>query len=199
MGLTKDALRQLWSNILTTLDTKVDKVDGKRLSTNDFTNEDKSKLDSLANPIVDNELSDSSTNPVQNKIINEALNSKASITDLTSHIDDKANPHEVSLSQLGITATATEVNYTVGATSNIQEQLNVLASRIFVGTHAQYDVAYAAGQIPINCIVIFTDDEEGGSSGGDTPGGDTPGGGDEPTSSTTAMLGYAVLGQMVLG
>lgn len=57
--------------------SKVDKEDGKGLSTNDFTNEYKTKLDGIelgANKtITDSELSDTSTNPVQNKIITAAL------------------------------------------------------------------------------------------------------------------------------
>lgn len=57
--------------------------------------------------------------------------------ELDSHIDNTSNPHNVTLSQLGITATAaelnimdgitattTELNYVDGVTSNIQTQLN---------------------------------------------------------------------------
>lgn len=55
------------------LDSKVDKVSGKGLSTNDFTAAYKTKLDGIAtgaNKItVDSALSTTSTNPVQNKII----------------------------------------------------------------------------------------------------------------------------------
>lgn len=43
---------------------------------------------------------------------------------LDQHIDNKNNPHEVNLTQLGVTATADELNYVDGVTSNIQEQLN---------------------------------------------------------------------------
>lgn len=59
---------------------KVDKVDGKGLSSNDFTNEDKAKLDSLPDDIsdiniaVDDTLSTTSENPVQNKVVTEAIN-----------------------------------------------------------------------------------------------------------------------------
>lgn len=66
--------------IYTALDGKVDKVDGKGLSANDFTNEYKAKLDGIeaqANKItVDSALSGSSENPVQNKVINTALSGK---------------------------------------------------------------------------------------------------------------------------
>lgn len=60
-----------------TVTNKVDKVTGKDLSTNDFTNEYKIKLDGIelgANKtIVDSEFSDTSTNPVENKVIAAAL------------------------------------------------------------------------------------------------------------------------------
>lgn len=63
------------------LGDKVDKVDGKGLSTNDYTNEDKEKLNNIeddANKIVvDSKLSETSTNPVQNKVVTKALDSYA--------------------------------------------------------------------------------------------------------------------------
>lgn len=63
------------------IENKVDKEEGKGLSTNDYTTEEKEKLagiDTGATKItVDSSLSSSSTNPVQNKIINSALNNKA--------------------------------------------------------------------------------------------------------------------------
>lgn len=66
---------------------KVDKVEGKGLSTNDFTTELKDKLDGMeegANKTtVDAELSATSENPVQNKIVKAALDKK--ITEPTSN------------------------------------------------------------------------------------------------------------------
>lgn len=46
--LDKIGLAHLWQHILAKLGSKVDKVDGKGLSTNDFTDEDKTKLNSSA-------------------------------------------------------------------------------------------------------------------------------------------------------
>lgn len=61
--------------------TKVDKVDGKGLSTNDYTTTEKTKLSGIATgankTVVDSALSSSSTNPVQNKVINTALSGKS--------------------------------------------------------------------------------------------------------------------------
>lgn len=65
---------------------KVDKVSGKALSTNDYTTADKNKLAGIAaganKTVVDSELSGTSTNPVQNKVINTALSGKANSADL---------------------------------------------------------------------------------------------------------------------
>ena len=61
--------------------TKVDKVDGKGLSENDFTDELLAKLNSIASGAtkvtVDSALNTNSTNPVQNKVVTNALNGKA--------------------------------------------------------------------------------------------------------------------------
>lgn len=53
-----------------------------------------------------------------------SIGNKANASDLTSHTGNKSNPHGVTLSQLGVTATATELNYVDGVTSAIQTQLN---------------------------------------------------------------------------
>ena len=61
-----------------TLTTKVDKVDGKGLSTNDFTNAYATKLDGIeeraTRVLVDTALSTSSTNAVQNKVVTARIN-----------------------------------------------------------------------------------------------------------------------------
>lgn len=71
--------------------TKVDKVDGKGLSENDFTDELLAKLNSIASGAtkvtVDSALNTNSTNPVQNKVVTNALNGKAN----TSHTHEIAD------------------------------------------------------------------------------------------------------------
>lgn len=61
--------------------TKVDKVNGKGLSTNDYTTAEKNKLSGIATgankTTVDSALSSTSTNPIQNKAVNTALSGKA--------------------------------------------------------------------------------------------------------------------------
>ena len=75
--LDKTGLARLWQHILAKLNNKVDKVDGKGLSTNDFTDEEKNKLSNIeagaTKIIVDGELSESSENPVMNSVINAAI------------------------------------------------------------------------------------------------------------------------------
>lgn len=75
----------------TALNGKVNVVDGKGLSTNDFTNTEKQKLAGIetnANKtIVDAALSDTSTNPVQNKVLYASLVAKQdalSVSQLTA-------------------------------------------------------------------------------------------------------------------
>ena len=73
---------------------KVDKVSGKGLSTNDYTTAEKNKLsgiDTGANKtIVDNVLSTTSTNPVQNKVVNTA------ISNLNTLVGDKSVSSQIS-------------------------------------------------------------------------------------------------------
>ena len=96
----KAGLTYVISKIKALLDKKVGVVEGKGLSTNDYTNEDKNKLSNIASgaevnvqsdwnvtdsssdafiknkptiPSVDSEMSDTSTNPVQNKVVKKAI------------------------------------------------------------------------------------------------------------------------------
>lgn len=64
-------------------DSKVDKVEGKGLSTNDFTDEEKNKIDNLE---IDDELSNTSENPVQNKVLKLELDKKFNADDLIDYI-----------------------------------------------------------------------------------------------------------------
>lgn len=84
--MTKQEFLNVLSSFANKFAVKIDslfvkKVDGKGLSTNDFTNELKSKLDGVeagANKtVVDEALSAESTNPVQNKAVQAALTGKA--------------------------------------------------------------------------------------------------------------------------
>lgn len=75
--------------------------------------------------IIDN-LTTASTSKVLSA--NQGVAIKALIdalqTEVDTHENNKSNPHGVTLAQLGVTATATELNYVDGVTSNVQTQLN---------------------------------------------------------------------------
>lgn len=61
-------------------------------------------------------------------------------------------------------------------------------SRLFIGTEDEYFAAVAANKIPYGTIVIIDEPELP-----DVPGDDVT------TAETTAILGLAVLGKMILG
>lgn len=63
------------------LNSKVNAEDGKGLSSNDYTNEEKEKLEGLHNTTVDSTLSSSSVNPVQNKVVKAELDKKIPATE----------------------------------------------------------------------------------------------------------------------
>lgn len=56
--------------------------------------------DAQTSIIVDTELSTTSTNPVQNKIVNKAITDVRN--NLTTHTQNKQNPHEVTKNQVGL-------------------------------------------------------------------------------------------------
>lgn len=70
-------LNGLLTALTTVVEDKVDKVSGKGLSTNDFTDEEKQKLNNLQNTTVDAVLNKDSVNPVQNSVIATELEEKA--------------------------------------------------------------------------------------------------------------------------
>lgn len=83
---------------------KVDKVDGKGLSTNDYTTAEKNKLAAIetgANKtVVDSALNETSTNPVQNKVVNAAisdLNTLVGNTKVSDQISDALNTHRADM------------------------------------------------------------------------------------------------------
>ena len=92
---------------------KVDKVSGKGLSTNDYTTADKDKLAGIAEgankTVVDSELSTSSTNPVQNKVVNTAISNLMTLVgDKTVSEQINSAINEVTADDFGIYVQATE-------------------------------------------------------------------------------------------
>lgn len=70
--LNETGLERLWAHILAKVGTKVDKVDGKGLSTNDYTDEDKNKI--LENSEAVNSLTALVGNKSVSEQISEAIN-----------------------------------------------------------------------------------------------------------------------------
>ena len=108
--MTKQEFLNVLSSFASKYSVKIDslfvrKVDGKGLSTNDFTNELKNKLDGIelgANKtVVDEALSAESTNPVQNKAVKAALDGKSDAGHVHAFADLTAKP--TTLAGYGIT------------------------------------------------------------------------------------------------
>ena len=97
--LNETGLAYFWNQILARLNKFVPAESGKGLSSNDYTAEEKEKLASIevgANKtIVDSILSATSTNPVQNKVINIA------ITNLNTLVGDALAMKQDTLIQSG--------------------------------------------------------------------------------------------------
>lgn len=155
----------------TELNNKVDKVNGKGLSTNDYTAEEKNKLSGIETGAekniqsdwnqtdaskddyiknkpeippavtVDDELSDESENPVQNKVITEELNDvKADLSELSS-----------SIAPVESSATATAA-HAVGELFMMGETLMVALSAIAIG-----DTITTEGGSPNAAVTKLTD------------------------------------------
>lgn len=121
------------SNFATTtaLDSKVDKVTGKGLSTNDYTTAEKDKLASIESgankTVVDTALSSTSTNPLQNKAIYTKFNS------MQSNIDNKV-PSSRTVNGKALTADITLSASDVGALPNttVIPSIDGLATETYV-------------------------------------------------------------------
>ena len=146
------------------IEGKVDKVDGKGLSTNDYTAEEKTKLAEIADgankTVVDSKLSSTSENPVQNKVV------KAEIDAAVEYIEEeKADRSEITTNSLDCTMqyaegcglTVTRLNdgtYNIvgTATDNVvipltdqSDALEVLEDSILLGCKGGSAVTYGLG------------------------------------------------------
>ena len=89
MGVMNEDRLTLYDGLIKThiTNTTVAKETGKGLSTNDYTTTEKNKLAGIATgankTTVDSAMSSTSTNPVQNKIVNSALSTKAPLASPT--------------------------------------------------------------------------------------------------------------------
>lgn len=161
--LDETGLAYFWNQILARLNKFVPAESGKGLSSNDYTTEEKEKLagiESGANKtIVDSALSASSTNPVQNKVINTALDSKVdkiegkglSTNDYTTTEKDKLS---------GI-AEGAEVNVQADWNQNDETTADYIKNKPLIATDEDVlDLLYSQGYlIPAgaNDNTIYTD------------------------------------------
>ena len=118
---------------------------------------------------------------------------------MDSHTSNKSNPHGVSLSQLGITATAaelnaldgitatvTELNYVDGVTSNIQTQLNGKAA----SGHTHSNVSTSAAGFMSASDKSKLDGIASGANAYTLPTASSTLGGVKTTSTVTSASGY---------
>lgn len=146
---TSDADKPISTLQQNALNNKVDKISGKGLSTNDFTTDEKNKLSFISSGAEVNQ------NAYSNVIVNSTTLSAKTETDslqlvagsnVTLTPDSSTNKITISstggggtvssLTDLGVNATAEELNYVDGVTSNIQTQLNGKASTSTATTSA---------------------------------------------------------------
>ena len=142
------------TTVATQIGAKVDKVDGKGLSTNDYTTAEKTKLAGIATgankTTVDTALSSTSTNPVQNKVINTALAGKAN----TSHTHNYAG----SSSAGGAATSANKLNTNAGSATQ----------PVYFANGVPVPTTYTLGKsVPANAV--FTDTTALGSMTGTLP------------------------------
>ena len=121
------------TTVTTQLGGKVDKVEGKELSSNDYTDAEKTKLAGVATgankTVIDSVLSTSSTNPVQNKVIQSALAGKAD----ADHVHNTFG----SLTEIGITTFPTTMSAVASAMP--ANSMIVIDTRRVNGSGTGYD------------------------------------------------------------
>ena len=117
-------------------------MSGKGLSTNDFTNDLKTKLDGIATGAtkvtVDTALSTTSTNPVQNKVINTALGGKAN----SSHTHTKSNL----------------IHYDGGGTNGTAGYVKLLQIKVnstYANVPISFDIYQRGSSEPSHCALMF--------------------------------------------
>lgn len=117
------------------LNKKVDVVAGKVLSSNDYTNDEKTKLANIAEgankTIVDTALSETSTNPVQNRVINTALSNKVSKEDGKGlSTNDYTTEEKIKLTGIAEGANRTIVDDKISTTSTNPIQNKIITAEL---------------------------------------------------------------------
>lgn len=132
-----DGISSTSVNTWNTVSDKVDKVEGKGLSTNDYTDEEKSQVATNKSGIAElqKDLSDLEDAKMDKKTF--VAGSNVTITENGDEITISSTGGGTgtvgSLEDLGITATATELNYMDGVKSNVQTQIDNLGKSVAEG------------------------------------------------------------------
>lgn len=126
--VTAENIARLWNNMKNHVaEGFVKKVDGKQLSTEDYTTEEKDKLKGLKNVTVDNAMSSTSTNPVQNKTINEALGGKVPTS---RKVNGKTLAADITLGASDVGAIPVSGKGTAGGVAELDDAGKVPASQL---------------------------------------------------------------------
>lgn len=203
-----DTTPSTYSYITTELDKKVDKVDGKGLSTNDYTTAEKDKLAGLSTVATSGSYDDLTNKPtIPNAFSNIEVSGQTTVSadTLTDTLTLVAGDNVTITTDADndtVTIAATDTTYNIIDDLETEDSANPLSAKqgviikalidalrgdfsnlipTFVGTNNQYEEKKA--EVPEGTIVIITDDETGGNTGGNT----------------SSVLGTGVLGYMILG
>lgn len=148
--LDGSGVARLWEHIIAKLGNKVDKETGKGLSTNDYTTIEKNKLAGIAEgankTIVDSALSSTSTHPVQNKIVNAAINDLNTLVGDTS-VSSQINTAVAGKADLKHTHSLSDIEETysgVQRVSIIPEQTSASEISSIQGKNLNVYVGYKA-------------------------------------------------------
>lgn len=126
--VTAENIARLWINMKNHVkDGYVSKVSGKGLSTEDYTTAEKEKLNGLHNTTVDSALSSSSTNPVQNKVVNTALSGKVPTT---RKVNNKALSADITLAAGDVGAIPTVQKGASGGVAELDDSGHVPAAQL---------------------------------------------------------------------
>ena len=140
--IDNNGLSYFWTKIKALFAGKVDKVDGKGLSTNDYTDAEQTKLNGIeagANKTtVDSALSTSSTNPVQNKVINTALGNKVDkVSGKGLSANDFTNAHLDKLNNLPTSAEMSQVFLQGAKVDGVQQPVSAGVLNIDLSNYAK--------------------------------------------------------------
>ena len=173
--LDKTGLERLWEHIVSLVGTKVEKENGKSLSTNDFTTEEKEKLAGINLDEIQSSIDEtkSYTDNAVTAVKNDLLNGAGEAYDTLKELGELIDENQDAISALETIASGKSDkghNHAISDVTNLQTTLDEITavaneSDIFVvtvtqnadntfssnKTHAEIQEAYNNGKLPI-CV-----------------------------------------------